>query len=138
MSAEPRFARARDRLLAIASTRSELAEKFQTELTRLHECLRANSTGASEYQQQERVMLDGILRDFRMEGSRAHLFFKERKWTDFPMPQLVSIAELLAKEADVPIDREAQRRKLVLFTWLEDNWDALLPWAQELKFEFEE
>jgi hypothetical protein len=129
---------ARDQLLAIASSHGELAQKLHVELARLLDCLRANSTGASECQQQERVMLDDLLRDFHPENSRPFLFFKENKWTDLAMPQLVSIAELFAKDANIPIDREAKRRKGVLFKWLDDHWDALLPYAQELRLEFDQ
>jgi hypothetical protein len=82
-------------------------------------------------------MLDDMLRDFHMESSRAFLFFREKKWTELPMPHLVSIAELFAKEANIAIDREAKRRKGVLFKWLEDNWAAVLPLAEDLRLEFE-
>jgi uncharacterized protein YbdZ (MbtH family) len=34
------------------------------------------------------------------------------------------------------MDREAKRRKSVLFKWLEDNWTELRPLVQELELTF--
>jgi hypothetical protein len=114
-----------------------LSEKVRGDLTKLVECLRRSSTGASEYQQQERTMLSDMLRDFEMTTSQPFLSFQERGWADLPVPNLVSIAELLAFHANIQLTRESKRRKPVLFKWLSEYWSQFSPWRSEIKLEFD-
>ena len=42
-------------------------------------------------------------------------------------PELLSIATVLAQNANVKLDRDAKRRKSVLIKWFEENWAAISP-----------
>jgi hypothetical protein len=50
---------------------------------------------------------------------------------------ITSGAELLGKEAKIPINKESNPRKAALFQWLEEYWEMLKLFAEELKIEYE-
>ena len=39
--------------------------------------------------------------------------------------ELTSIAELISKTANIKLDRDAKRRKIVLIKWFEEHWDTV-------------
>jgi hypothetical protein len=133
-----RFCLARDHIPKIDSEFPELHEKLQSELKKIVETLTASSTGVSKYQQQERLILNNRLQSFEMKKSKSFFFFQEQGWTTRPFSNLVSIAELFSHKTGILMDRESKRRKTLLFKWLEDNWEACLPYAQRLDLEYEQ
>jgi hypothetical protein len=133
---DERFAAACECLTRIQSQRPDIGTKIQKEVARLLETLNEGSTGASEGQQQERHILEERLRGFVMEASRSYLFFQSRGWENCPFDNLKSIAEVFSRAANVPMDRDAKRRKPVLFRWFEDHWDELRPFAERLEIEW--
>ena len=50
-------------------------------------------------------------------------------------PELLSIAEVLAKNANVKLDRDAKRRKTVLIKWFSENWVAISPFLNYVVLE---
>lgn len=42
-------------------------------------------------------------------------------------PELLSIANVVAKNAQIVLDRDAKRRKSVLLKWFEENWIRISP-----------
>jgi hypothetical protein len=71
-----------------------------------------------------------------MESSAPYRFFEERNWTKFTVPEMASIGALLGDAAKIGLDREAKRRKAGLFKWLDEHWEACLPFAQRIRLEF--
>jgi hypothetical protein len=106
-------------------------------LRRLVDTLTLSSTPAADSLQQERRLIDDRIRNFDVNHSKPFVFFQERGWGDLKFPELKSICEVLSQKGRVPMDREAKRRKSVLFKWLEDNWVQLRPLVEELKLVFE-
>jgi hypothetical protein len=82
-----------------------------------------------------RFLLDESLQNFVMEETRSWSFFQDRGWLKLPVPYLVSIAEVFSRKTSIPMDREAKRRKRLLFQWLEEHWDECLPYAMELELD---
>ena len=41
--------------------------------------------------------------------------------------ELVSIADLISRRADIKVDRDARRRKVVMIKWFDDNWHLIHP-----------
>jgi hypothetical protein len=50
-------------------------------------------------------------------------------------PELLTMAEALAKQAKLMLDRDAKRRKTVLIKWFEENWEAIRPHLDQVAFE---
>ena len=50
-------------------------------------------------------------------------------------PELLSIATVLAQNANVKLDRDAKRRKSVLIKWFEENWAAIKPFLDYVVLE---
>lgn len=42
--------------------------------------------------------------------------------------ELISIAELIANAANIKLDRDAKRRKVVLIKWFEEHWQSVQPY----------
>jgi hypothetical protein len=131
-----RFAAACDAIAKLRSQDPAVGPKIEKEVSRLLETLRTGSTGASEIQQQERHILEGILDGFDMETSQPYLFFRGRGYENLPVQNLVSIAEVFSTATHIPMHREAKRRKPVLFKWFADNWDTFHPIAELLVIEW--
>jgi hypothetical protein len=122
--------------MAITATNPATTTRIQTTLANLLNCLKESSCGASNETKAERIVIDQRLQNFRLKDSRAYQFFEDRKWTELRVPEMVSIGQLFALAAELEMDREAKRRKEVLFRWMEDNWEACRPHAMELQLEF--
>jgi hypothetical protein len=135
-SVDPRLSESTAHLSRLVTAHSELSDKIRSELVSLIKCLRGACTAATEYQQQERKNLKEILTGFKMNTSAPFIYFTDRGWANLTVPELVSIAELFANEAGIPIDRESKRRKEVLFKWFSDNWDQCEPVANDLVLEW--
>ena len=41
--------------------------------------------------------------------------------------ELISIAELISKHANIKLDRDAKRRKVVLVKWFQEHWSMIQP-----------
>jgi hypothetical protein len=48
--------------------------------------------------------------------------------TNIKQPELLSIADVLARHANIKLDRDAKRRKAVLIKWFNENWASLQPY----------
>jgi hypothetical protein len=81
-------------------------------------------------------LIDDRIRDFDFSHSAPFRFFQERGWGELKFPEMKSICEVLAQKGHVAMDREAKRRKSVLFKWLETNWTQLRPLVEELELIF--
>ncbi|EAX97547.1 hypothetical protein TVAG_006780 [Trichomonas vaginalis G3] len=52
----------------------------------------------------------------------------QRFGANIKQPELLSIANVLAQNASIKLDRDAKRRKSVLIKWFEENWNAIQPY----------
>ena len=50
-------------------------------------------------------------------------------------PELLSIANVLAQNCNVKLDRDAKRRKSVLIKWFEENWVTISPYLDYVVLE---
>jgi hypothetical protein len=55
--------------------------------------------------------------------------------SNIKQPELLSIATVLSKNANVRLDRDAKRRKSVLLKWFEENWNAVSPYLDYVVLE---
>jgi hypothetical protein len=136
MSFGPRYQHARNHLVDLSGSDAAACPKIRAHLQQLLSNLACESSGASEALQLERSQIDSRIKDFDLLTSLPYQRFQERGWDAMKFPELVSVCEILAREAGVTIDREAKRRKTVLYKWLADNWAVLDPQIDciELKF----
>jgi hypothetical protein len=112
---DPRFCAARNHLLKLDSLRPDLHYEIHVELTKIIQTLSGISTAAAKAQQLDRLLLNYTLQSFDMRTSKSFLFFEERGWSNRRVPELVSIAELFSAKTGILMNREAKRRKTVLF-----------------------
>ena len=59
----------------------------------------------------------------------------QRFGASIKQPELLSIATVLAQNANVKLDRDAKRRKSVLIKWFEENWAAIHPFLDYVVLE---
>jgi hypothetical protein len=59
----------------------------------------------------------------------------QRFGSNIKQPELLSMAQVLAAQANVRLDRDAKRRKSVLIKWFEENWTAVEPFLQYVVLE---
>ena len=59
----------------------------------------------------------------------------QRFGASIKQPELLSIATVLAQNANIKLDRDAKRRKSVLIKWFEENWNAIHPFLDYVVLE---
>lgn len=73
----------------------------------------------------EKVRIRSRLRGFDYQASRSWLYLCRQFGPDLNQGELLSIAEVVAEQANLRVDRDAKRRKNVLRKWFEENWNII-------------
>jgi hypothetical protein len=73
--------------------------------------------------------------DYRL--CSAYHYFEHRQWATLKTTELVSIGHAVGDVAAVQMDREARRRKPVLFKWPQEHWEQFQPILENLHTRFE-
>jgi hypothetical protein len=127
-----RFQASVTKLLQLVKATPGLEKEVTDALGELDRHLSGQTFGAPEALRQEREEIMNRVRDFDMTKSPAFRAFQQRQLTSRKFAEIISICEVLADQANVPMDRETKRRKPVLFKWLDTNWTRLEPCLQFL------
>jgi hypothetical protein len=120
-----RFRQACDQLCQVLQSKPNDQGQIHSHLTQLVGSLTWQSTQTSDALEQERAIIDARIRNFDINSSPPYAVFQAKGWNTMKFPEMVSVCEVLAKEGRVTMDREAKRRKPVLFKWMSDNWEVL-------------
>jgi hypothetical protein len=115
------------RLLEIVKSKSGLEKEITDALADLGRHLAGEAFGVSEALRQEHLEIRDRVCGFQVTQSPAFRAFQDRQLTNRKFPEILSICEVLAEQANVTMDRESKRRKQLLFRWLDANWDRLAP-----------
>ena len=79
----------------------------------------------------ENFMVQIRLKDFDAENNSAVKVLKN-KFGEVPnQNQLYSLAKVLGEKLDIPVDREASRRKKVLIKWFDENIEKIQPFLEK-------
>jgi hypothetical protein len=132
LAGDPRFGRARLALLALAENPSA-CEKITSHLHDLLAALKLERLSSVEAQDREHALIAEKLNGFDMKSSRPYQYFVQRQWETLGLDELLGIATVMCHCAGIRLNRESKRRKPVLFKWLDENWDRLLPVADNVK-----
>ena len=73
----------------------------------------------------EKVRVRSRLRGFDYQVSRSWLYLCRQFGPDLNQDELLSIAQVVAEQANLRVDRDAKRRKNVLRKWFEENWNII-------------
>ena len=90
--------------------------------------------GSSELNR-EKERIAGRLQGFNPKDNPAWHQITQKFGANIKQPELLSIAEVLAKNACIKLDREAKRRKSVLIKWFSENWDKIKPFLDYVVLE---
>ena len=82
-------------------------------------------SGTPTEQNKEKERIAGRLNGFNPKDNEAWREIAKRFGSNIKQPELLSIAQVLANQANVKLDRDAKRRKSVLIKWFHENWPAL-------------
>jgi hypothetical protein len=126
---DARYLCARAALEFLCATDQQATEHIQGGLQKIATLLGKGASAASEALTHEREAIRMRTDHFDHQMSEPYRFFSERKWNELTFREQVAIGEVMAVETAVPMDREAKRRKPVMFKWMADNWEALRPLA---------
>jgi hypothetical protein len=72
---------------------------------------------------------------FEAQGSRGAQLIAQICPIDLTRRSLYSLVSVLSALADVRFERDFGRRKDLLIKWVDDNYDALAPWAPFIQLE---
>ena len=67
------------------------------------------------------------LQNFNFKTSKTYIEFKRRDLLRIRTDSLVTLAIFIAQKIKVNVDRQAKRRKIVMYKWFEENLDKILP-----------
>jgi hypothetical protein len=93
-------------------------------------CYKADACG------QDRKCVEARIRGFDHRRCAAYREFRGRGWDAMTMRELVSIGFVLSEQSGIPMDREATRRRAVLFKWFDEHWDRFRPELDNLRLQF--
>ena len=62
---------------------------------------------------------------FDEKTSRAYTFLCKRFGPKMSQQEMLSLAQVVTDTLDIPLDREASRRKKVLIKWFDENYDVI-------------
>jgi hypothetical protein len=83
----------------------------------------------------EKWRIANRLKGFNPKDAGVWREISRRFGTNVKQPELVSIATVLAQNANIKLDRDAKRRKAVLIKWFEENWTAIAPFLDYVVLE---
>jgi len=86
----------------------------------------------------ERERVDRRLDGFIAKESRAWKEITEHYGSSLNQGELLSLAEVLASEIGLHVDREAKRRKEVLIKWYDENIEKIAPFLKYVVLEGED
>jgi hypothetical protein len=75
----------------------------------------------------EKQRIASRLQGFNPKDNPAWSAITQKFGANIKQPELLSIATVLATNANIRLDRDAKRRKSVLLKWFEENWGAIAP-----------
>lgn len=73
----------------------------------------------------ERARINARLANFDWRDNIAWTRLKEQFGGNIKQPELLSVAEVIAKLTHLKVDRDAKRRKTVLVKWFCEHWDTI-------------
>lgn len=76
---------------------------------------------------QEKKRIANRLNGFNAKDNHVWREITQRFGVNIKQPELLSIAQVVATNANIKLDRDAKRRKTVLIKWFEENWSAISP-----------
>lgn len=76
----------------------------------------------------EKLRIFSRLKGFKPKDSLVWTEITRRFGAEIKHGELLSIAEVVAANAGIQLDRDAKRRKSVLIKWFEENWFQILPY----------
>lgn len=134
-----------ERLKLIYSTvpesRSQIAERVNCLLLDINQPTRGperttepmdHTRSANEL---ERKRVDARLNGFVYKESRAWHEITRHYGDGLNQAELLSLAEVLASQIGIKVDREAKRRKEVLIKWYDENIDTIVDIMPRIKLE---
>jgi hypothetical protein len=130
-----RYEAASRTVLSLAESNSEDRPAIVHWLNSLVLELRQDSTAFSRSRAQERQIIESRTRNFNWNSSAPWLFFVRQGWTDRTFPEMIGIAQIMADGTGIELDREAKRRKSILFQWMDQHWHVLQPIANTMKIQ---
>jgi hypothetical protein len=68
---------------------------------------------------------------FDEKSSVAYSFLHDRFWPKPSRHELLSLAQVVSEHLHILLDREAFRRKRVLFKWYDENWGMVEPFIRQ-------
>jgi hypothetical protein len=83
----------------------------------------------------EKHRIANRLQGFNPKDNQVWSVLAQKFGSNIKQPELLSIAAVLSKNANVPLDRDAKRRKSVLLKWFEENWNAVYPFLDYVVLE---
>lgn len=79
---------------------------------------------------EERKRVKKRMANFDKKKSQAWKYLSLLYGTQIKQDKLISIAEYVASQLKIYIDRDARRRKCVLIKWFDENWNKIGPFFQ--------
>lgn len=88
-----------------------------------------------KYKEMEKQRIHERLRGFNVKSNFVVEELTRRFGSDVKQGELVDVALAISEKADIRLDRDAKRRKAVLFKWFEENWQTIQPYLDYIIIE---
>ena len=83
----------------------------------------------------EKERIANRLANFHPKDTVVWREITQRFGSSIKQPELLSIATVLAQNANIKLDRDAKRRKSVLIKWFQENWQIIRPFLDYVVLE---
>ena len=90
---------------------------------------------SNDHVNKEKERIAGRLTGFNPKDNDVWRQITSRFGANIKQPELLSIAKVLAQNANLKLDRDAKRRKSVLIKWFDENWNLIAPFIDYVVLE---
>jgi hypothetical protein len=132
---ESRYCIAKARLNDLVDSNISLTQAIFSRLKELVAVLNNPESGENELQLRDRQEIDQRIRGFDFRKSIPFQRLEEKGYGHLKFSELLSMSEVIAQRASLSLDRQAKRRKRVLFKWLADHWQIIEPHFERMEIQ---
>ena len=127
MSSNSRLEESLARISTLNEKHPEIMPKVRRNLERLYYRLKNIEVDLDKQTTIERIKLQKRRKNMcsDIKVSQAYRKIQNLGWDKLNQKELRSIAQVISKKSGIPLDREAKRRREILLTWFDENFDDI-------------
>lgn len=139
MSSRNRLEESLEKINVLSQIHPEIVSDIKQSLIRLMYRLQNLEADFDKQTTVERLKLLKRIqnRSYDVKSSAAFKKIQKLGWDKLNQKELRSIAQVISKKSGISLDREAKRRREILLTWFDENFDQISEHMDHIVLEYD-